>query len=547
MFKLVGTDGNRVFSFPLSDGSYTIGREETADFVIPDRTVSRAHARLEVQDGGKKFSLRDLGSRNGTVIDGRRISDAVPVAPGNKILFGQVQFRISLSESDALGAPTSSTRRLAEREPEKSVFLSINEALKPLPSKVTDLPNVLPTLFEMAKILVLPEPKEVMLGQALRLVAKAIPADRLAVLHTSKSEEDVVAIACILPSGRDPGDFTLSKTIVDEILTKQTSILINPHEDPKFAGQESIILLEIHSAMAVPLFDSGKVLGILYIDSKNPLHRYNDDYLRLLATFGNLIASRLVNYELMREREQKQVFEAELKRASSIQNNLLTKHVPELDGYSLHAYQEQCRMVGGDLYDIAALADGRVLMAVADVSGKGMGGALLMSNILASFRSLYNDSEFNLRTVVKQVSLQLFRYSAPEDFATLFICALNRDTHELEYVNAGHNPPLLLRGDGRHEYLEPGGIMIGAFDFADWESSRITLHPRDRLVVFTDGVVEADNRGSHYGDERLLKIVRENSRSNPRDLCEVIIRDVLAFVDDQPRSDDITLLVLERK
>ena len=130
------------------------------------------------------------------------------------------------------------------------------------------------------------------------LVSKVIPAERIAVLsHTDTGE--VVTSAVHLTSGKDPGSFNLSSTIINEILKERNSILINPQEDDRFAGQESIIISEIKSAMAVPLFDDDKVLGILYVDTTNPLHIYNNDYLRLLATFGNLVASRLLNYELI--------------------------------------------------------------------------------------------------------------------------------------------------------------------------------------------------------------------------------------------------------
>jgi serine phosphatase RsbU (regulator of sigma subunit) len=544
MLKLVGTDGRRLYSWELEPGSYSVGRNPDSNFFINDKTVSREHARFEVLDQ-EKCRVTDLGSRNGTVVNGRRIEKAADLKIGDLVMFGQVEFKVSTGEPGASATTRPKSLLLSDRDPEKSVFLSINEALKPLPSKVTDLPDVLPTIFELAKILVLPEPKEEMLNRALKLVSRVIPAQRLAVL-TMDEQGEVVPSAYLLPGGKDPGSFNLSQTIVEEILNEKNSILIDPLEDPRFAGHESIIASDINSAMAVPLFDEGVVLGILYADTTNPIKRYNDDYLRLLATFGNLIASRLLNYELMRDREEKHVFEAELKRASTIQRNLLVKSTPTISGFTVHAFQEQCRMVGGDLYDVTVLPDGKLLFMVADVSGKGMGGALLMSNILASFRILYSEDNFSLSRAVKQVSLQLFRYSAPEDFATLFIGLVDPADSSLTFINAGHNPPLLVHPDGKFEYMQPGGTMIGAFDFSDWEEGKIIMNTGDLLLVFTDGVVEADCHGAQYGDDRLENILVANRSMPPVNQIEKIMDDVITFVEDSPRSDDITMLMLKK-
>lgn len=544
MLKLIGTDGSRFYNWSLEAGKYIIGREKDCDFVINHRTVSRNHALIDCVNPDECF-LEDTNSRNGTLVNGEQISIRIKIKNGDIIMFGQVEFKVTSDSQSSLFIKPQTTR-LSEIDPEKSVFLPLNEALKPLPPKITELPNVLPTFFEMAKILVLPEPKEVMLDHALKLVSKVIPADRLAVLSTSE-DNGITTTACILPGGKDPGSFQLSKTIIKEILSEKNSILIDPQDDPRFASQESIIMSEIKSAMIVPLFDEGKVLGLLYVDTTNPLHRYNDDHLRLMATFGNLIASRLLNYELMNERQEKQVFEAELRRASMIQRNLLIKSPPEYKGYLIHSFQEQCRMVGGDLFDVTCLPNGCLLFIVADVSGKGMGGALLMSNILASFRILYNNDKFDLLKVVKQVSLQLFKYSASEDFATLFIGLIDPKTDTLSYLNAGHNPPLLLRSDNSLEYLEPSGTMIGAFDFSDWVVDTISLASGEMLLVFTDGVVEADYKGALYGDERLENLMKANCDKTPQYLIEHIMKDVQEYAQDSPRSDDITMIAIKKE
>lgn len=549
MLKLIGTDGTRFYSFTLEPGRYTVGRKEDCNFCVNDKTVSRQHAEIEVPNDGCQIIVRDLGSHNGTSVNGIRVNGHTVAKRDDMVMFGQVEFRLAdTSESTKPETKSPTTTQLAQFDPAQSVVLDIKEALRPLPSKVADIPELWSTLSEMARMLILSEPKQTMLERSLSLVSKVIPAERLAVLSTSADRVNVYTDALLLMNKKEMGTFTLSKTIVNEILTNKSSVLIgDPLDDPRFSGQQSIVASDLKSAMAVPLFDEGKVLGILYADTTNPLHRYSNDYLRLFATFGNIIASRLLNYTLLQERQEKEKMEAELNRASNIQKNLLNKQVPPVAGYAVHPFQEQCQSVGGDLYDLALLPDGRLVFVVADVSGKGMGAALLMSNILASFRILYGDPHFELATAVRHVSKQLHKYSAPEDFATLFIGAVDPRTHSLTYVNAGHNPPLIAKTDGSCRLLEPSGTMIGAFDFSDWQPESVELSTGDLLFVFTDGVSEATHKGNLYGEDRMQNIIVGARQLAPQEIAGKLFNDIMSFVQDEPRSDDITMLFVKRE
>ncbi len=552
-YKLIGTDGKQLYSWLLEPGNYTIGRKSDCDFCINNSTVSRRHAEMLVTDDGGSLKLVDLGSHNGTIVNGQRLIDSIGLNNGDRILFGESEFKIAGAEEQTPTVGGRSTAQYADHDPEKSVFLSINEVRRPLPAKVTDLPEVLPTIFEMAKVLVLPEPQERMLEHALALIARAIPAGRLAVLlkpegAKTAGPDDLRTAATILPDGKDPGSFTLSRTIVDDILSNKTSlVVVDARTDPRFAQQESIIMSEMRSAMAVPLFDEDDVLGILYVDTTNPMHRYTDDYLHLLATFGNIVASRLNNFRLLEERQEKEIIENELRRASAIQKNLLTKSLPCLDDYSVFALQEQCRAVGGDLYDLTVLPNGSLLFILADVSGKGTGAALLMSNILASFRILYTAEVFQVLDAVKKVNSQLFQYSAPDNFATLFVGLLEPTEHRLTFINAGHNPPMLIRADGSMTELEASGPMIGAFDFSMWSEASIDLNPGDTLAVFTDGVTEAERGEELYGEDRLETYLSENRTKTPSEIATDLVAKIDEFIGDGPRTDDITLLVLKRE
>ncbi len=546
MLKLIGTDGRKLYSWELPPGTYSIGRQTQCDFFIQDKTVSRNHAELIVTDDLSVMTLADKGSHNGTAVNGFKIIAPTEIKSGDNIIFGQVEFRIA-ADDDSTKSKVNTTN-FTKDEPEKSVFLDINEALKPLPSKITEKPEVLPTIFEMAKMLVLNEPKEVMLDKSLNLISKVITSERLAILFTDENSEEVYTAATYLSSGKDPGEFRISKTIINQILSDPQAILISDTaQNPQFAEQHSIIMSEMKSAMAVPLFDEDKVHGVLYADTTNPMHQYNDEHLRLLATFGNIVGSRLQNYTLLSEREEKQIIDAELKKASSIQKELLIKNIPEVEGYNLHSFQEQCRAVGGDLYDMHVMPDGKLLFMVADVSGKGMGAALLMANILASFRILYNQPDFNLCDTVKKVSRQLVRHSDSGNYATLFIGLLDPETHKVCYVNGGHNPPMLVKGDGSFKLLDESGIPIGAMEFDVWPEGHVTMDKNDFILIFTDGITEAESVIGQYGEERLEKFTAKNSHLTADKICDNILEDVLNFVEDYPRSDDITMMIVQRK
>jgi len=547
MIKLIGTDENRYYSWEIEPGEHSIGRKSSCELCVNDKTVSRKHAVIVLDPDGKTCRLIDNGSHNGTFVNGDKLEGTIDIQPGDRIQFGQTDFKLQSGDEEEGLSSIKKATLIAEVDPDKSVMLSMSEALKPLPNRVTDMPDLVSTIFDMANMLVMDEPQETMLERSLELLGKVIPSDRLAVLMTTENETEIYTAACCQSGSQDPGYFSLSQTILKDILSNKNAILIDDaSQDPRFAGKESIISSDMRSAMAVPLFDEKKVFGILYADTTNPIKRYNDDFLRLFATMGNIIASRLANYALLEERQEKKIYEAELDRAANIQKTLVNRSVPEFPGYSLFAFQEQCRAVGGDLYDMAVLPDGRLLFLLADVSGKGMGAALLMSNILASFRILYDSKEFNLTKAVTDVSLQMFKHSTTENFATLFMGCLDNNNNTLTFLNAGHNPPLLVRKDGKLEFLEPSGTMIGAFDFSTWKEDTVVFNPGDSLTVFTDGVTEAGAEEEEYSDERLEALVVEHRNETPKSLTRTIMVDVDTFIADAPRSDDITMIVVKR-
>ncbi len=547
MFKIVGTSNFKHYSRVFEPGKYRIGRSKDCDLFLPEITVSKNHAAIEVKEGDDFFYLTDLGSHNGSFLNGARITETVEVKEGDTISLGGVEFRVVETEKSAPEKPSAqSISQKTDSNLYKSMVMPIQEALKPLPSRMSERPEVMPAIFEMAKMLVLPGPKEQILDQSLQLLAKVIPAERMAILLKDNCELGVSLTSSFTKVGLELGSFSLSRTIIMDILANKNSLVINDIQQvPRFAQQQSIVDLGMKSAMAVPLFDEGEILGILYIDTRNPIHRYNDDSLRLLATFGNLIASRLLNYSLLEERQHRRLLEAELERASSIQASLLPVELPALPGYQISAYQKQCLQVGGDFYDAALLPDGKMVFLLGDVSGKGMGAALLMSDIISSFRALYYDPAFDLTRSVDIVSRELCRHSAQDNYATLFIGTLDPTTHLLEYVNAGHNPPLFLHA-GEIGHLQASGIMVGAFEGIPWEKMEIEMHDGDMIFIYTDGVTEARCREELYGEDRLDCLADNLFKLSADETTRTVKDNINQYIQDTPLTDDITIMALKR-
>lgn len=547
MIRIVGLSGKRRYNWVLGKGIYTIGRSSQCDLPIEDDTVSRKHARVEIVDE-QTINLTDLESYNGTTVNGREITGPARLRANDIIAFGRVEVKIIKDEASSI-RDTSVNITNFEDSLTDVTLLPIEEALQPLPAQVAYDPKIFAAFSEMGKMLIIPGPEEEMFGTALRLLQEIIPAERVAIFHIKEQGEEVSLATCRTAGEGSSGLFNISQTVVRELLNRKNAILIPDVEtEAKFAEQRSIIESRVKSAMAVPLFNEGKILGILYADTTNPAHHYTEDYLRITATFGNILAAKVANCHLLEERQAKELLESELAVASQIQEQLMPREFPHIEGYNLNAFQIQCKQVGGDLYDVAQLDDGRIIFMIADVSGKGMGAALLASDILASFRVLYSLKGFDLLDAICHVSKQLLRFTRPGDFASLFIGMLYPDTNIIRYVNAGHNPPMIVRGDGGVEYLEASGIPIGAMDIPVWKEETVQLEIDDLLFAFTDGIPEAiDRHDEQFGDERLEKFILSHLHQSPDELAESIIDEVDRFIGDIPRNDDITMMILRRK
>jgi serine phosphatase RsbU (regulator of sigma subunit) len=237
--------------------------------------------------------------------------------------------------------------------------------------------------------------------------------------------------------------------------------------------------------------------------------------------------------------------EEELNLARRIQRSFLLSSFPRLPGVEIHATNLSSRQVSGDFYDVVADGEGRWLLAIADVSGKGVPAALLTSMLQASLRTQAGRG-LSVSDMLHAINRLVCQNEASGQFATFFLARLEQSPLALTFSNAGHNYPVVFRDGGEREFLVRGGVVVGFLESASFEEESLPLRPGDRLVFYTDGVTEAQNAaGEMYGEERLYDLVQGlPAHLTARETADRILAGVRAFLDGVEAGDDITLLVV---
>jgi len=309
--------------------------------------------------------------------------------------------------------------------------------------------------------------------------------------------------------------------------------------------------------LAAPVRTAKRLYGTLVVvgkEQKGGGSVFTSDDQKLLEAFATQAAVALRNLEMQAAIIEKERLAAELETAVEIQRRIVPspEDLPTVEGFEIHGYNYPCREVGGDYFDVIPLDNARFAFIICDVSGKGLSAALLVSTLQATFHSLLQSS-LSLVEIVERANHLLIRNTTAEKFATAFIGIVDTATGLVETINAGHNEPLLVRQDGAIEKLYAGGLILGMFDFASYESQEIALAPGDTIYLYTDGISEATNPGGEeFGDGRLEELVRSQAHRTPPELLGEIERRVRDWT-HHPRPiegfphDDFTHLAIRKK
>ncbi len=303
--------------------------------------------------------------------------------------------------------------------------------------------------------------------------------------------------------------------------------------------------------LVIPAVIKNEVDNVICLGKKLNKSPYTDADIEFLQSIVNLSFISVQNSILFQEYIDKQKIEDELKIAREIQLALLPNQIPEVKGYELSGINIPALQVGGDYYDLIKLTDHQTAIVIADVSGKGTPASLLMANIQSavhSYLKLFGKDTFDIAKVTENINELIFENTSPEKFITFFWGILDSEKDHFEFINAGHNPPVMLKKD-KFVYLSEGGFMIGILNQdINYEVGRIGIERGDIVVLYTDGVTEAMNKsGEEFGEKRLTTILEENRNRSSEEILVSIKNSLADFTKGTSQYDDITLIVLKKK
>jgi sigma-B regulation protein RsbU (phosphoserine phosphatase) len=303
---------------------------------------------------------------------------------------------------------------------------------------------------------------------------------------------------------------------------------------------------ETRSEIAAPILRAGgEVLGVINLEA-DWINGYDEEDLKLLTMFASLAATAIDHTLLYQKVIKQRDAERELDLARKVVDGLLPRVFPMIEGFDIHGTTIPVREVGGDYFDFIDSVTDRLAVLVADVSGKGLAAALIMVTFRAYIQATLIN-EFAMRVVMARVNKLIFKTTDGERFITTFYGLIDPENKRLLYINAGHNPPLLLREDGSSQLLEHSGLPLGIFEDSRYSESVIDFHPGDVLLMYTDGVTEACSECDEpFGVKRLEKIVRQASQLSAKEICDAVcdaVRDYASNIGGP--EDDLTVAVIK--
>jgi phosphoserine phosphatase RsbU/P len=553
--------------FPLGRLRITIGRSARNDLCIPDPFASRVHA--EVRREGDEYVLQDLGSANGTLYNGANVDSVIHLTAGGRIQIGETEIIFDDGTFNSGMGATMITDNSSESLPEATIALAsgdrttsgLLEAIEGARTKPEEVVSAVTTVTPKAKqgdllaliskvgiTLLSSATLNETLEQIVSLVFEAVPADRCVIMMRDEGSEDLrVAVARLRDRVGEVGEIRVSRNVLDEVVIRGKSVLTSDAQhDPRFASG-TMVLQGVRAVLAVPLGVTDKVFGIIYADSPIAEGRFTEDHLKVLTTLASVAAIRVENARLIEARLERERLERELALASEIQQRFQPTAPPHVNGYELQGISFPCYEIGGDYYDFIEREDGRLVIALGDVSGKGTAAALLMSSLHAAIHA-QSASHDSLVATISAVNRYLADNIPANRFVTLFYAELDPDSGSLSFLNAGHNPPLIVHSAGTVEQLASGGLPLGIKPDAEYREGRTQLQPGDVLCIYSDGVTEAVSpTGEEFGATRLYEVVSRNIEASAAGIRDRIESSLTKFAQGTSAADDITLVIVKRQ
>ncbi|MBO0719184.1 MAG: SpoIIE family protein phosphatase [Blastocatellia bacterium] len=534
----------------LNKPVFTIGRKAENDLQLLSDTVSRQHA--EIVFDGDTYYLIDIGSKRGSFVNDQPV-ERIALQHQDRIRIGgdddQKIYFLDYSIENASAIFDSSPQlTLSPSTEERSRAASANEELQKL-ARFIEVNQAFKFSLTPDDVLCLIVDAAIEITQAGRgfLMLRNQNGDLEFKVARDRARNWLVG-----------NDFAMSRSVVEEAFKQNRSVIISDAPG-KAAASESVRDLALRSIACIPLrrfqmsenMDTTAVLkrdviGVLYVDSHAIGGSLTETSLRLLESLAFEATKSLESVRLMHEEQEKKNLEQELSMARQVQVALSPVAFREPEHFEVSTQSIPSRYVGGDFYDLIPLKDGRSVFVLGDVSGKGIAAALLAAMAQGALQAQFA-ADLPLTSVINSLNTVLVQRSASNSFITLFCAVLDPDGH-FSYINAGHNPPILVRAGGETELLTTKSVVLAAFDFANYHEHETRLGSGDVVVIYTDGVTEAVNSNNEmFGDERLEKLVRKSAALSAEEIKNRILDDLLGFTRGLPQGDDITMIVLKMR
>lgn len=549
ILEVISPDSSRE-QVALSSDPFNIGRGGEGDNVLQlsDGRISRHCATIVAEGAG--YKLQDRGNRYGLFVNGAKVQQH-SLRDGDVITFGiegsyQIVFHAA-SAPDA-PAPQESVNLLLTRIGTLSDFTG---------SSVSGGLSKLNLLLEATSLLHSQLPLDSVLGTMLDHAISITHADRGLLIEPDASGSLRVHLARSNKGESLPAEtLNPSQTAIHQAIDRQSSVIT---EDLNLAGldlkaAESIVIQGLRAVVAIPLYSSarsaadtgaeherGQLLGVIYLDSRH-IAAFSALDRQILDALAVQAASILDNARLVERERERQRLEQELSIARTIQQALLPHGLKDFPHLAVTGVHYPCHEVGGDYFDAVPLSEDRTAFLIADVSGKGLGAALLTTMLQGALSGMTIGTD--PVNVFNHINKFLCRHAEVGRYATMFIGLLGRDGM-LEYIKAGHPSPLLLRGGKVTELYSEGSFPVGLIPEAEYTSARLQLEPEDTLVLFSDGVTEAENtRQELFEVAGLSRVLAGQQSASVEELQQSILNAVRAFTSGAKQSDDLTLLVV---
>lgn len=536
------------------DQHTVIGRSPTLPLSLDHDTVSRRHAELFCDPFGRWW-IRDLGSTNGTSVNGDNVTERV-LRPGDRIGIGdyRLQFHLGLSSDGGLdrrkrSAPALAAANTSDRPEDSDAASSWIKSLRDIETPRISASH-LSQLMAMSRKLITIEDATARLNTLCELVVSHdFHGAAAMVLRLAPGEATQVVAGPIRPGNIDPGEPPyVSRGVLKEVLQTGEPAIASNLAVP--AGSlELTISAEIAplAAVACPIAREGEAMDVLYVNL--PPQYGRAEWLALLALSAEAHQQAEVAWAARKHAQEHAAIERELATARQIQRALIPKQ-RTYEGLDVAVGFEPCKWVGGDYVDAVELSDGRILLTVADVCGKGLQAALVTFSLHTMVRTLA-DSAHEIVDLMEKVNVHLGEYMLEDSFVTMTCLTLDPQTGEIECVNAGHPPAFVFRPDGSVRALQAGenpAIGIGTCAMLS-EKSRI--EPGETLLLYTDGLTELRNISREmFGEDQLKDLLRGLAQAHERDplssTANGLARSLDAFRGDQVPEDDRAFLLARR-